>query len=117
MGAGSTLLVFAVPVLLTLGLLSLASGVLLGLAGRWGVVRQVDPGLTERPGRIPLDLLFPALVSGTALLVASVLAIWKPWTDPWPVTDDAEKRTAAPTPRTETLFCLNQTCTRRDSNP
>ena len=40
---------------------------------------QVDPGLVERLGRIPLDLLFPAVVSGTALLVASVLAIWKPW--------------------------------------
>ncbi|WP_448611211.1 DUF2269 family protein [Geodermatophilus sp. URMC 60] len=105
--------VFAVPVLLTLGLLSLASGVLLGLASRWGVVRtrwvlvkllinlvlvalvpvllrprlaevaglarQADAGLTEHLGRIPLDLLFPAFVSGTALLVASVLAIWKPW--------------------------------------
>jgi hypothetical protein len=105
--------VFAVPVLLTLGLVSLASGLVLGLASRWGVVRtrwvlvklvinlvlvalvpvllqprlvevarqarQVDPGLVERLGRIPLDLLFPAVVSGTALLVAAVLAIWKPW--------------------------------------
>ena len=105
--------VFAVPVLLTLGLGSLGSGLLLGLASRWGVVRTrwvlvklvvnlvlvalvpvllqprlaevaqqvrpVDPGLTERLGRIPVDLLFPAFVSGTALLVASVLAIWKPW--------------------------------------
>ena len=41
--------------------------------------RQVDPGLAERLGRIPLDLLFPAFVSGTALLVAAVLGIWKPW--------------------------------------
>ena len=105
--------VFAVPVLLTLGLTSLGSGLVLGLASRWGVVRtrwvlvklvinlvlvalvpvllqprlaevarqarQVDPGLVERLGRIPLDLLFPAFVSGTALLVASVLAVWKPW--------------------------------------
>jgi hypothetical protein len=105
--------VFAVPVLVSLGLVSLASGLLLGLASRWGVVRtrwvlvklvinlvlvalvpvllqprlaevaeqarQVDPGLAERLGRIPLDLLFPAFVSGTALLVASVLAVWKPW--------------------------------------
>ena len=105
--------VFAVPVLLTLGLLSLASGLVLGLGSRWGVVRtrwvlvklvvnlvlvalvpvllqprlaevaqqvrSVDPGLTERLGRIPVDLLFPAFVSGTALLVASVLAVWKPW--------------------------------------
>ena len=105
--------VFAVPVLLTLGLVSLASGLVLGLASRWGVVRtrwvlvklvvnlvlvalvpvllqprlaevaqqarRVDAGLVERLGRIPLDLLFPAFVSGTALLVASILAIWKPW--------------------------------------
>jgi len=105
--------VFAVPVLLTLGLLGLASGLLLGLASRWGVVRtrwvlvklvinlvlvalvpvllqprlaevaqqvrSVGPGLTERLGRIPLDLLFPAFVSGAALLAASILAIWKPW--------------------------------------
>jgi hypothetical protein len=105
--------VFAVPVLVSLGLVSLGSGLVLGLASRWGVVRtrwvlvklvinlvlvalvpvllqprlaevaeqarQVDPGLAERLGRIPLDLLFPAFVSGTALLVASVLAVWKPW--------------------------------------
>src|SRR3712207_7861379 len=37
------------------------------------LARQVDPGLAERLSRIPLDLLFPAFVSGTALLVASVL--------------------------------------------
>ena len=105
--------VFAVPVLLTLGLGSLGSGLLLGLASRWGVLRtrwvlvklginlvlvalvpvllqprlaevarqarRVDPGLAERLGRIPLDLLFPAVVSGTALVVAAVLALWKPW--------------------------------------
>jgi len=105
--------VFAVPVLVSLGLVSLGSGLVLGLASRWGVVRtrwvlvklvitlvlvalvpvllqprlaevarqarQIDPGLAERLGRIPLDLLFPAFVSGTALLVASVLAVWKPW--------------------------------------
>jgi hypothetical protein len=104
---------FAVPVLLTLGLGSLGSGLLLGLASRWGVVRtrwvlvkllidlvlvalvplllqprlaevarqarQVDPGLADRLGRLPLDLLFPAFVSGTALVVAAVLGVWKPW--------------------------------------
>ena len=41
--------------------------------------RLVDPELADRLGRIPLDLLFPAVVSGTALLVAAVLAVWKPW--------------------------------------
>jgi hypothetical protein len=104
---------FAVPVLLVVGLGSLATGLLLGLASRWGVVRtrwvlvklvlnlvlvtlvpvllwprvaeaarEVRVGgadLTERLGRIPLDLLFPAFVSGTALVVAAVLAVWKPW--------------------------------------
>ncbi len=104
---------FAVPVLLTVGLGSLGTGLLLGLASRWGVVRtrwvlvkllinlvlvalvpvllqpqvaeaarlarRVDADLTERLGRIPVDLLFPGFVSGTALLVAGVLAVWKPW--------------------------------------
>src|SRR3954454_12279139 len=104
---------FAVPVLLTLGLGSLGSGVLLGLGSRWGVVRtrwvllklvlnvvlvalvpvllqpqvaevatlvrSADPGLADGLGRGPLNLLFPAFVSGTALVGASVLAIWKPW--------------------------------------
>ncbi|MBB3083593.1 hypothetical protein [Geodermatophilus sabuli] len=104
---------FAVPVLLTLGLGSLGSGVLLGLASRWGVVRTrwvlvklvinvvlvtlvpvllqpqvaevatlvraADPVLAADLGRGPIDLLFPAFVSGAALLVATVLAIWKPW--------------------------------------
>ncbi|MGK5172130.1 DUF2269 family protein [Geodermatophilus sp. CPCC 205761] len=103
---------FAVPVLLTVGLGSLGTGLLLGLASRWGVVRtrwvlgklvinvvlvalvpvllqpqvaeaarlarQVDADLSERLGRIPVDLLFPGFVSGTALVVAAVLAIWKP---------------------------------------
>ena len=140
--------VFAVPVLLALGLGSLGSGLLLGLASRWGVVRttwvlvklvinlvlvalvpvllqprlaevarqarQVDPGLVERLGRIPLDLLFPAVVSGTALLVAAVLAIWKPW-------GATRRHRGRPRPRAHeergAAGCLNQTCTRRDSNP
>ena len=100
---------FAVPVLATLGLGSLASGVLLGLGSRWGVVRTrwllvklvinlvlvalvpvlLQPQVAEVAtlvraaapglGRGPRNLLFPAFVSGTALLVASVRAIWKPW--------------------------------------
>ena len=104
---------FAVPVLLTLGLGSLGSGVLLGLGSRWGVVRtrwvlaklvvnvvlvtlvpvllqprvaevaalarSADPVLADQLGRGPLDLLFPAFVSGSALVVASILGIWKPW--------------------------------------
>ncbi|MGY1703940.1 hypothetical protein ACI79C_05140 [Geodermatophilus sp. SYSU D00697] len=104
---------FAVPVLLALGLGSLASGVLLGLGSRWGVVRtrwvlvklvlnvvlvalvpvllqpqvteaaalvrSTDPVLADQLGRGPLNLLFPAFVSGTALVVAAALGIWKPW--------------------------------------
>ena len=104
---------FAVPVLLSAGLGSLASGVVLGLGSRWGVVRTrwvlvklvlnvvlvvlvplllrprvaeaarearlVDADLRGRLDGVPLDLLFPAFVSGTALLVAAVLAVWKPW--------------------------------------
>jgi hypothetical protein len=54
--------------------------------------RDVDPGLADRLGRIPVDLLFPAFVSGTALLVASVLAIWKPW-------GPTRRRTPTGTPR------------------
>jgi hypothetical protein len=30
-------------------------------------------------GRIATDLLFPPLVSGTALVVAVLLAVYKPW--------------------------------------
>lgn len=40
---------------------------------------QVDPSLLDRLGRIPTDLLFPPFVSGTALLVASLLGTVKPW--------------------------------------
>jgi hypothetical protein len=43
------------------------------------LVRSGDPVLAGDLGRGPLNLLFPAFVSGTALVVASVLAIWKPW--------------------------------------
>jgi len=40
---------------------------------------RVDPTLADRLGRIPQDLLFPAFVSGTALLAASLIAMFKPW--------------------------------------
>lgn len=56
---------FAVPVLLHPRLVEAARQ-----------ARDVDPDLA---GHLPVDLLFPAFVSGTALLAASVLAIWKPW--------------------------------------
>lgn len=52
---------------------------------------QVDATLADRLGRIPLDLLFPAFVSGTALLTASLIAMFKPW-GPTPY---GRRRTAA----------------------
>ena len=96
----------------TLGLLCLLTGILLGLGSRYGLVRYwwvavklalnlVLSGLVlTRPGpgggrRTPSgpasstpgaaaslgvgDLIFPPIVSPTALLVAMVLAVFKPW--------------------------------------
>lgn len=105
---------FVVPCLLTAGLTSLASGILLGLGTKYGLLRywwvalklginlvltalvpvllqpRVDQaarlahesagGLDpDQLGRIATDLLFPPLVSGTALLIAILLAVYKPW--------------------------------------
>lgn len=39
---------------------------------------RVDATLGDRLGGIPLDLMFPALVSGAALLFAAVLGVFKP---------------------------------------
>lgn len=44
-----------------------------------GEARRVDPTLADRLGNIPVDLLFPAFVSGAALLVAAGLGTFKPW--------------------------------------
>jgi len=44
------------------------------------LARENPTGLdTASLGRLPVDLLFPPLVSGTALIVAIVLAVYKPW--------------------------------------
>jgi hypothetical protein len=40
---------------------------------------RIDPTLADRLGRIPTDLLFPAFVSGVAIITASVLGTLKPW--------------------------------------
>lgn len=40
---------------------------------------RADATLSDRLGGVPADLLFPAFVSGAALLVASLLATFKPW--------------------------------------
>ena len=91
----------AVGPLLAAGLVCLLSGVLLGLGSRYGLVRywwvavklvlnlvltglvlaslapQFDAGLPVSLG--VGDLIFPPIVSPTALLVAMVLAVFKPW--------------------------------------
>lgn len=102
---------FAVWPLLTTGLLCLASGVVLGLGTKWGLVRYwwvaiklalnvlltalvlvaLRPQVMEmaEQGRRFMageaaslavgDLIFPPIVSPTALLIAFVLAVFKPW--------------------------------------
>ena len=102
---------FAVWPLLTTGLVCLASGVVLGLGTKWGLIRYwwvaiklvlnillcalvlvaLRPGVTEaaEQGRrfaageaaslAVGDLIFPPIVSTTALLIAVVLAVFKPW--------------------------------------
>ena len=102
---------FAVWPLLTTGLVCLASGVVLGLGTKWGLVRYwwvaiklalnvlltalvpvaLRPQVTEaaEQGRrfaagesaslAVGDLIFPPIVSPTLLLVAFVLAVFKPW--------------------------------------
>ena len=101
----------AVWPLLTLGMLCLLTGILLGLGSRYGLVRywwvavklalnlvlsglvlvalapevadaaerarQFDAGAAASLG--VGDLIFPPIVSPTALLVAMVLAVFKPW--------------------------------------
>lgn len=102
---------FAVWPLITAGLLTLASGVVLGLGTKYGLVRYkwvavklvinvilvtlvvfaLRPGLSEAAaygealaasGSAQGDvggLAFPPIVSGIALVVASVLSVFKPW--------------------------------------
>ena len=102
---------FAVWPLLTTGLLCLASGVVLGLGTKWGLVRYwwvtmklalnvllvalvplaLRPEVIEKAeqGRRFMggeaaslavgDLIYPPIVSPTLLLVATVLAVFKPW--------------------------------------
>ena len=102
---------FAVWPLLTTGLVCLASGVVLGLGTKYGLVRYwwvaiklvlnivltalvlvaLRPGVTEaaEQGRRFMageaaslavgDLIYPPIVSPSALLIAVVLAVFKPW--------------------------------------
>lgn len=102
---------FAVWPLLSTGLLCLATGVLLGLGSKYGLVRfwwvavklvlnivlttlvlfALRPGVVEAaergrdllaggsPALAPGDLLFPPIVSTSAVLFAMVLSVFKPW--------------------------------------
>jgi hypothetical protein len=102
---------FAVWPLIATGLVCLASGVVLGLGTKWGLIRYwwvavklalnvllvalvpvaLRPEVIEKAeqGRRFVageaaslavgDLLFPPIVSPTLLLVAFVLAVFKPW--------------------------------------
>ena len=102
---------FAVWPLIVTGLVCLASGVVLGLGTKWGLVRYwwvaiklalnvvlvvlvmfaLRPGVIEmaeqgrrfmagEPASLAVGgLVFPPVVSTSALLVATVLAVFKPW--------------------------------------
>jgi hypothetical protein len=102
---------FAVWPPFTTGLVCLASGVVLSLGTKWGLVRYwwvaiklvlnillttlvlvaLRPGVIEaaeqgrrfatgEPASLAVgDLIFPPIVSPTALLIAFVLAVFKPW--------------------------------------
>jgi hypothetical protein len=102
---------FAVWPLIATGLVSLASGVVLGLGTKWGLIRYwwvaiklalniilvalvpvaLRPEVIEKAeqGRRFVageaaslavgDLIFPPIVSPTLLLIAVVLAVFKPW--------------------------------------
>jgi hypothetical protein len=102
---------FAVWPLIAAGLLTLASGIVLGLGTKYGLVRYrwvavklvinivlvalvvfaLRPGLADAAaygealaagGSAPADvgsLVFPPVVSGVALVTATVLSVFKPW--------------------------------------
>lgn len=103
---------FAIWPLLTAGLATLASGIVLGLGTRYGLVRywwvaiklvlnlvlvtlvafSLRPGVvqaarygdaltaTARPSDAAVgDLVFPPIVSSTALVTATILSVYKPW--------------------------------------
>jgi uncharacterized membrane protein len=102
--------IFAVWPLLTVGLVCLASGVILGLGTKYGLAKYwwvatklvlnivltalvliaLRPGVAQAAeygrhladglsGPEPTDLLFPPIVSPTALTFALLLSVYKPW--------------------------------------
>lgn len=111
---------FTSVLLVPAGVLTLATGLLLGAGTRWGIVRYwwltvkliitvvlttlvillLRPTVAEvaaragqagsadlsrdQLGNLPVDLIFPPSVSIAALLVATVLSVYKPWgRTPW----------------------------------
>jgi hypothetical protein len=109
--AAASIAAFATWPLALVGLVTLASGLLLGLATKYGLVRYrwvlvklvinvvlvtlvvlvLTPGVTAlgEAGRAALaqgtapavtaNLLFPPIVSSTAVIVAMTLSVFKPW--------------------------------------
>jgi len=91
---------FAVWPLITMGVLCGVSGVLLGLGTRYGLVRywwvavklamnvvlvvlvflELRPGvLAAAAGQADVTLVFPPIVSTSALLFATIISVVKPW--------------------------------------
>jgi hypothetical protein len=93
---------FAVWPMLVSGVVCLISGVVLGIGTKYGVVRYwwvavkfvmnivlclavwfaLRPGVeaaAAQGGEMPSDLIFPPIVSTTALIIATVLSVFKPW--------------------------------------
>lgn len=109
--AAATISTFATWPLVVVGLVTLTTGVLLGFATKYGLVRYwwvlaklvinvvlvvlvvlvLSPGVTAlgEGARVALEdgaalpvtgtLLFPPIVSSTAVIVAMTLAVFKPW--------------------------------------
>jgi uncharacterized membrane protein len=107
------LAMFCFPLLITLGMLTLTTGVVLGLGTRFGLVRHwwvvaklvitlvlcalvlfalqptlveastqtavIDGTLPARIADVRRGMIFPPLVSTSALLFASWLSVYKPW--------------------------------------
>jgi len=106
---------FTIVLLVPAGVLTLATGLLLGAGTKWGIVRYwwltvklvitvvlttlvivlLRPSVADvaaraeqaggaglfrdQLGGLPVDLIFPPSVSIAALLVATVLSVYKPW--------------------------------------
>lgn len=109
--AAASLASFATWPLITVGLVTLMTGVLLGLGSKYGLVRYwwvlaklvlnvvlvtlvvlvLAPGTTALAGTaldsleagtaptLPSTLVFPPIVSSTAVIIAMALAVFKPW--------------------------------------